>query len=258
MLSLPQIAVVGSRNASRSGSDQAERFAAALAEAGFTVTSGLALGIDAAAHRGALSGGRTLAVLGCGVDVIYPRRNRQLRQRILEGGGALVSELPPGSPPLRQHFPRRNRIISGLSAGVLVVEADLRSGSLITARLAMEQGREVFAMPGSVHNPRSRGCHQLIREGAVLAETLDDIVAPIGGLLGFAAGAGERGDGATTDPTEDGAHAAVLEALGFDPVDFDTLCQRLAMSVPELTTALVELELRGLVEQSGDRFQRCG
>ncbi len=259
ILSLPQLAIVGSRNATSSGTRQAEQFAAALAEAGLVVTSGLALGIDAAAHRGALRSGRTLGVLGCGVDVVYPRRNRDLRQRILEDGGALVSELPPGSAPLRQHFPARNRIISGLAAGVLVVEAAPDSGSLITADFALEQGREVFAVPGSVHNPLSRGCHQLIREGALLTERVADIVDAIGGLLGYMAGDEPR-EPESPGPrgAEEPGQQAVLQALGFDPMDFDTLAARLDLPVPELSAALVALEMQGLVEQTGDRYQRCG
>ncbi|GIX31664.1 MAG: DNA processing protein DprA [Porticoccaceae bacterium] len=182
-LSLPQIAIVGSRRASRFGLAQAERFAAQLAAGGFAITSGLAVGIDAAAHRGALRTGVTVAVLGSGLARIYPRQHRELAEEIVAGGGALVAELPPEAPPLPHHFPRRNRILSGLALGVLVVEAAAQSGSLITARHALEQGREVFAVPGSLHNPLSRGCHRLIREGAVLVECAADLVAELGGLL---------------------------------------------------------------------------
>ncbi len=175
----PHVAIVGSRQATRAGRDTAVRFASALARAGFGVVSGLAYGIDAAAHDGALAAdGLTIAALGTGVDICYPARHRALAERIA-ARGALVSELPPGTPPQRLHFPRRNRIISGLCLGVLVVEASLRSGSLITARLALEQGREVFAVPGPVSSPLSRGCHALIRDGAVLVESADDVLAEL-------------------------------------------------------------------------------
>ena len=179
-LALPQLAIVGSRNPTQIGRDTASQFAKHLAASGLAITSGLALGIDAAAHRGALLGpGRTIAVLGCGLDRIYPRENTELARQIV-ASGALVSDLPTGVPPLKQHFPRRNRIISGLSVGTLVVEAALQSGSLITARLAGEQGREVFAIPGSIHSPLSRGCHRLIRQGAKLVESVDDIFPELG------------------------------------------------------------------------------
>jgi DNA processing protein len=177
-LSLPQLAIVGSRSATLPGRDTAAQFARHVVAAGFAVTSGLALGIDAASHRGALqAGGVTVAVLGCGLDQVYPGANTGLAREIAARGGALVSDLPTGVAPLPQHFPRRNRIISGLSLGTLVVEAALQSGSLITARLAGDQGREVFAVPGSIHNPMARGCHRLIRQGAKLVETADDIFA---------------------------------------------------------------------------------
>jgi DNA processing protein len=167
VLGLPQLAVVGSRSPTPIGRDTAQQFAEHLARSGLAITSGLALGIDAASHRGALrASGRTIAVLGCGLDSIYPRENAPLAADIVASGGALVADLPTGTPPLKHHFPRRNRIISGLSVGTLVVEATLRSGSLITARLAAEQGREVFAIPGSIHSPLSHGCHRLIRQGA--------------------------------------------------------------------------------------------
>jgi DNA processing protein len=175
LLSRPQIAIVGSRNASRAGLDHAWQFAGALTEKNYAVASGLAQGVDGAAHAGALAaGGDTIAVVGTGVDVIYPCSHKALTGQVVERG-VLVSEYPPGTGPKPGHFPRRNRIISGLSRGILVVEAGLRSGSLITARLALEQGREVFAIPGSIHNPLARGCHSLIRQGAKLVETVDDI-----------------------------------------------------------------------------------
>ncbi|WNZ56422.1 DNA-processing protein DprA [Microbulbifer sp. MKSA007] len=183
-LNLPQVAMVGARRATVAGLDNARAFAAELAGSGFAITSGLALGVDAAAHRGALQGaGSTIAVLGSGVDRIYPKHNRSLAEDILSAGGALISELPLGSNAEAKNFPRRNRIISGLSMGVLLVEAAMRSGSLITARLALEQNREVFAIPGSIHNPMARGCHYLIKEGATLVETSADVAGQLGGLL---------------------------------------------------------------------------
>lgn len=250
---LPAIAVVGSRHASGAGVDTARRFAAELAAGGFAVVSGLALGIDAAAHRGALGAGVTVAVLGTGIDRIYPRQHQRLGDEILAAGGALVSEFPPGTPPRPNHFPRRNRIIAGLSLGVLVVEAALRSGSLITARQALDQGREVCAVPGSIHHPLARGCHQLIREGATLVETAADVVAQLGGLLAF--------KGAEAAPVSDrpaiGAEAeAVLGALGHDPVGVDALVARTGLEAPRLTAALVELELTGLVESRGGTWLR--
>lgn len=181
-LERPQLAMVGSRRASPAGLGTAWSFARSLAQGGFAITSGLALGIDGAAHEGALEvGGATVAVLGTGLRRLYPRRHEALARRIVEGGGALVSELPLDSPPLPANFPRRNRIISGLSLGVLVVEASPASGSLITARLAAEQGREVYAIPGSIHHPGARGCHQLIRDGALLVESVGHVLEALRG-----------------------------------------------------------------------------
>ena len=185
LLSMPQLAVVGSRHPSKEGLQNARAFASYLASAGLVVTSGLALGIDAAAHQGALEGGRTIAVLGTGPDRVYPARHHELAHRIVQQGGTLVSEFPPGTAPAAENFPRRNRVISGLALGVLVVEAALRSGSLISARLALEQGREVFAIPGSIHNPLARGCHALIRQGAKFVETGQDIAEELGALVGL-------------------------------------------------------------------------
>jgi DNA processing protein len=183
-LSLPQLAVVGSRNPTPSGRDTAREFAAHLSGCGLTITSGLALGIDTASHHGALAGaGSTIAVCGTGLDIVYPASNAPLALDIA-AAGALISEFPLGTPPLKHNFPRRNRIIAGLALGTLVVEAAVRSGSLITARLAAEQGREVFAIPGSIHNPLARGCHQLIRQGAKLVETAQDILMELGPLGG--------------------------------------------------------------------------
>ena len=251
-LSLPQLAIVGSRRASSGGLNSARAFAAALAASGFAITSGLALGVDGAAHRGALERGKTVAVFGTGIDICYPRQHRNLAQAILDGGGTLVSEFPLGLTPKRENFPQRNRIISGLGLGVLVVEAARGSGSLITARLAMEQGREVFAMPGSVHNPQARGCHWLIREGATLVETVDDIVEHLGGLLAY------KGEEAAPVPpaaaTDD--EVRLLEAMGFDPVSADTLVERTGMAISRLTGILVGLELKGVVENVGGLYLR--
>ena len=184
-LHLPQIAIVGSRRMTRGGENNALQWSRFLANSGFTITSGLALGVDGCAHRGALeaTNGKTVAVMATGIDSIYPQRHRQLAEQILDSGGTLVTEFHPNEKPLPTHFPRRNRIISGLSLGVLVVEAAVKSGSLITARYALEQNREVFAIPGSIHNPQSRGCHLLIKEGAQLVESGDDIIAELGGAM---------------------------------------------------------------------------
>ncbi|MGE3296879.1 MAG: DNA-processing protein DprA [Porticoccaceae bacterium] len=254
-LALPAIAVVGSRNASRAGVEHAARFAAALAGSGFAIASGLALGIDSAAHLGALKTGITLAVVGTGIDRVYPRQHLGLWRDIVAAGGAVVSEFPPGTPPLAGNFPRRNRIISGLSLGVLVVEAALRSGSLITARQALEQGREVFAIPGSINNPLARGCHQLIREGAALVETADDIVAQLGGMLAFKAVEARAEPVAAAFPASPEA-LQVLAAMGHDPADVDLLVARTGLPVAGLTAALVELELAGRVEHRDGHYSR--
>jgi DNA processing protein len=260
-LPLPQLAIVGSRSPSPSGRETATQFAAHLARSGFTITSGLALGIDAAAHRGALqAGGRTVAVLGCGLDGIYPRENTDLAAQIIAQGGALLADLPPGTPPLKQHFPRRNRIISGLSVGTLVVEAALQSGSLITARLAAEQGREVFAIPGSIHNPMSRGCHRLIRQGAKLVESADDIFSELGALLHQLRieSTSEAIDSKTDLPQPlDTDYEILLDALGFESQNVDTLVARSGLKAEEVASMLLILELDGRVEQQpGGRFSR--
>jgi len=260
LLCLPQLAVVGARSASAQGLENAQAFAAELARRGFTITSGLALGIDAAAHRGALSAdGLTIAVCGNGLDRVYPARNRELAHAIA-ARGLLLSEFPVGVPPLPEHFPRRNRIISGLALGVLVVEAARESGSLITARLAGEQGREVFAIPGSIHNPLARGSHALIREGAKLVETVDDILAEVAPQLPAARAAlaggtnpAESEEGSGLDPDQ----AQVLQALGFETVALDHLVGRLGLPVERISAALLTLELAGLVSAGpGDTFTR--
>jgi DNA processing protein len=254
LLKRPQLAVVGARHATPQGNDNAKAFAAELAGRGLVITSGLALGIDGAAHRGALEAkGLTLAVCGNGLDRVYPARHRELAHRIAESG-LLVSEFPPGTPPKPENFPRRNRIISGLALGVLVVEAARESGSLITARLAAEQGREVFAIPGSIHNPMARGCHQLIRDGARLVETVDDILEEIAPQLA-------RISAPVTAPPSaagtDDVRSQLLNALGDEPVPFDALVTRSGLDAAVLNALLLELELSGDVAPAGgDRFMR--
>ncbi|MCG6872446.1 MAG: DNA-processing protein DprA, partial [Gammaproteobacteria bacterium] len=244
-LGAPALAMVGSRNPTPAGTETARAFASYLAGAGLLIVSGLALGIDAAAHSGALAaGGSTIAVLGTGVDRVYPASHHELAHRIA-GSGLLLSELPLGSPPRRQHFPARNRLISGLSLGTLVVEASLRSGSLITARLAGEQGREVFAIPGSIHSPQSRGCHALIRQGAKLVETAADVLeelAPLAAVTPMRAA-----EPARAAPTDEGL-ARLLELMSFDPVNVDTLVERSGLTAAKVCSMLLTLELQGLVE----------
>ena len=259
-LSLPQLAVVGSRNPSPGGADNARQFSAYLARQGFAITSGLALGVDGLAHAGALSvDGVTLAVMGTGIDRIYPVRHKKLAQEILDKGGALISEFPLGTLPQAANFPQRNRIISGLSGGTLVVEAALKSGSLITARYALQQNREVFAIPGSIHNPLARGCHRLIREGATLVETAQDIVQELAAYLGY-----------QYSLLEDSAPVAVrfqalneplsveqqtlLEAIGHDPRSLDSLLEQTQLPVGDLSALLVELQLEGLVEETASGY----
>lgn len=266
-LSLPQVAVVGSRNPTAGGIENAERFARYLAECGFAITSGLALGIDAAAHQGALNaGGKTIAVMGTGIDLIYPSRHRGLAQAILHSGGALVSEFPLGVNSQAANFPQRNRIISGLSGGTLVVEAAVQSGSLITASYALQHDREVFAIPGSIHNPLARGCHQLIRQGATLVETAQDIVDQLAGLISYKRQEVGRAfstlplfDAPQTDavaPVLDANEEALLEALGFDPLPLDLLVERTGADIGSLSAGLITLEIKGLVQQIGACYQR--
>lgn len=248
-----QLAIVGSRNPSPSGLEHAQQFACRLVQAGLAITSGLALGIDAASHQGALQAkGVTIAVLGCGLDRIYPRSHATLARAIVADGGAVVTEFPIGVRPKAEHFPRRNRIVSGLSLGVLVVEATLRSGSLITARLAAEQGREVFAIPGSIHNPLARGCHLLIRQGAKLVETVDDILEELGCLAGAFA---------TTNTTTEVAQGKnslaedcrqLLECLGYESASIDQMAQRSGLSAAAVTSLAIQLELNGLIRRTPD------
>lgn len=274
------VAIVGSRNPTAQGAENARQFGRALRGAGLCIVSGLALGIDAAAHEGALEAGpgpgggaaalpSTIAVVGTGLDRVYPARHRTLAHRIARQG-VVVSEYPLGTPPLAGNFPRRNRLIAALSQGTLVVEAALASGSLVTARLASEQGREVFAIPGSIHAPQSRGCHALIRQGAKLVESAQDVLeelrlpasAAASALEGQAAHGEEdersgRGGDAGRDSIDTGPHAAVLSALGFDPMGLDALGARTGMDAARLQVALLELELHGHVARlPGGLFQR--
>lgn len=250
LLNRAALAVVGSRNATPQGSTSAEAFARELSDGGFTIISGLALGIDAAAHRGGLAGASSsLAVVGTGLDIVYPARNRDLAHQ-LAAQGALVSEFPLGTPALPGNFPRRNRLISGLARGCLIVEAAFRSGSLITARYALEQGREVFAIPGSIHSPLSKGCHQLIKQGAKLVESSNDILEELGAAVRVASATSGKADTSAE-------HVELLSALGFDPVDLDTLCERSGLTPETASAMLLTLELDGTVSRlPGGRFQR--
>jgi len=261
-LVLPQLAVVGSRNPTTGGAATARDFARYLASHGLAICSGLAIGIDTAAHEGALDGGGiTVAVTGTGLDRVYPASNRELAHRIAEDG-ALVSEFPPGTPARPGNFPRRNRIISGLSVGTLVVEAALKSGSLITARLALEQGRELFAIPGSIHNPLARGCHALIREGAKLVETAGHIVEELGAAPGglMIQETGSQKPAAGVDaPMLDEEYAKLLENMGFDPISADGLIERTGFSAEAVSSMLLLLELEGHVSSvPGGLFARTG
>ncbi|MCD9033726.1 DNA-processing protein DprA, partial [Luteimonas sp. Y-2-2-4F] len=265
----PLVAVVGSRRPTAGGRDHARGFSRALAAAGLGIASGLALGVDAAAHEAALdAGAATVAVLGCGPDLAYPRENARLHARI-EAAGALVSEHPPGTPALREHFPTRNRIVAGLALGVLVVEAAYRSGALITARLAAEAGREVFAVPGSIHNPMARGCHRLIRDGAQLVERADEVaaaLAPVAQALGGAlrrrldvpismpgAPPGAPGaDPASADPD----YNRLWQALGHDPTGMDRLVERTGLTTAEVSSMLLLMELDGRVVVEHGRYSR--
>jgi DNA processing protein len=266
----PQIAIVGSRNASAGGEETAFEFARYLGHCGLSITSGLALGIDAAAHRGALSAAaRSIAVLGTGADAVYPSRHGGLATEIA-AAGALVSEFPPGTPPRRANFPQRNRIISGLSVGVLVVEAGTQSGALVTAGFARDQGREVFAIPGSIHNPLAKGCHRLIRQGAKLVESAADVLEELPELLsvgradkaqhaGIAATRAGRDDAAAQAAAEDPEYRRLLDAMGWDTVDTDTAARRSGLTAAEVSSMLLILELQGKVDAlAGGRYMRHG
>ena len=269
LLWLPAVAVVGSRGASAGGCDNARRFSATLCRAGVAITSGLAAGIDASAHQAALAtpAGITLAVLGTGPDLAYPRRHADLRERIA-AQGAVVSEHPPGTAARTWHFPARNRIIAGLSLGTLVVEVALRSGALITARLAAEAGREVFAIPGSIHQPQARGCHRLIREGAALVEAPDEVlagIAPLATRLALALGPpeGDRtapvqvpdGPGMTAPPVP-ADHHRLWKALGHDPTPMDVLVERTGLTPAGLSSMLLAMELDGRIVVEHGRYAR--
>jgi DNA processing protein len=259
LLAAPMLAVVGSRNATQQGKANAEVFSHALSCAGLTIVSGLALGIDAAAHQGALGGvGSTVAVIGTGADTVYPARNHALAHRIA-AEGCIVSEYALGTPPLASNFPRRNRIISGLAAGVLVVEAAAHSGSLITAQLAAAQGRDVFAIPGSIHSALSKGCHQLIQEGAKLVESAADVLGELRISPLAAMGWAHAPAAPPAAPAAGASRAghAVLEAMAHEPVDADTLALLCASAPGQLSLVLLELELAGKVERlPGGLFQR--
>jgi len=251
LLSHASLAIVGSRNATPGGIRDAEAFAHALSDAGLTIVSGLALGIDGAAHRGGLRGASSsVAVVGTGLDRVYPSRHQDLAQRLIEQG-VVVSEFPIGTPPLAANFPRRNRVLSGLARGCLVVEAAQRSGSLITARLALEQGRDVFAIPGSIHSPLSKGCHWLIQQGAKLVETAQDILDELGIDRTPTSRATPVRESLPPDDT------ALLHAMGFEPVDLDTICERARCSPETAAARMLSLELHGYVSRlPGGLYQR--
>lgn len=293
LLNDPQLAMVGSRNASKQGADTAFQFAKHLSTAGITITSGLALGIDGASHEGALEGcASTVAVMATGIDRVYPAKNQGLAGRILDEGGVLITEFPLGSRSSAHHFPQRNRIIAGLSLGTLVVESALKSGSLITARLTQEMNREVFAIPGSIHNPMAKGCHQLIKQGAKLVETASDIIEEIAPSLLNAmhtepsslilAATGEDAASMSTEANDisvhaqrlkqgseggtqahgltgiDADHAHLLNAMGYDAVTIDELVEQTHFSAAEVASMLLIMELEGQVNsEAGGRYQRC-
>ena len=263
----PTVAVVGSRSPTPGGRENAQRFARALASTGIVIASGMARGIDAAAHEATLAapGGATVAVVGTGTDLAYPPHHDDLRQRIATRG-AVVSEHPPGTPALRSHFPARNRILAGLALGTLVVEAAERSGALITARLAAEAGREVFAVPGSIHNPMARGCHRLIRDGAALVESAEDVIGALAPLAADLANALRERLGETEwgPPAGTGSAPRTLapdyqrlwDALGHDPTGMDQLVSRTGLTAAELSSMLLVMELDGLVTAEHGRYQR--
>lgn len=252
LLNAPAFAIVGSRNATPQGESNAQAFAAALSNAGLAIISGLALGIDAAAHRGGMrEQGSTIAVIGTGIDRIYPARNQDLAREIA-AQGVIISEFPLGTPALKENFPRRNRLISGLAQGCLVVEAAERSGSLITARLAGEQGRDVFAIPGSIHSPLSKGCHKLIKQGAKLVDDARDILEELG------YGVTSPGKPAAT-PRQSTDETRLLDCLGYDSCDVDTLAMRSGLTAERLYAILLQMELDGQIASlPGGRFQRIG
>ena len=255
LLHADSMAVVGSRNPTPQGTENARAFASHLSRAGLTIVSGLALGIDAAAHAGGLDGrGSTIAVVGTGLDRVYPRQNRELAHRIAIEG-LVISEFPLGTSPRSENFPVRNRIIAGMTRGTLIVEAALQSGSLITARMALEAGRDVFAIPGSIHSPQARGCHALIKQGAKLVDRAEDVLEELTPGLGTMVRRDEHTE--ASDGAAGAKDAVLLEALGFDPVTLDGLIARTGRSAADLQAHLLDLELAGrVVRLPGQRFQR--
>jgi DNA processing protein len=255
LLSKVSVAVVGSRNATTQGNINAKQFSSSLSQSGITIVSGLALGIDAAAHQGGLEGaGSTVAIIGTGIDIIYPARNQELAHKIA-AQGCIVSEYPLGTPSIATNFPRRNRLISGLAQGVLVIEAAAQSGSLITARMATEQGREVFAIPGSIHSPLAKGCHQLIKQGAKLVETAQDILEEL--QLGGTATSSISVHATAINEEKSSSDSNLLAEMGYEAIHPDELALRCKMNSAELTAELVILELDGHVEiLAGGMYRR--
>lgn len=254
LLQFPQIAIVGSRHATAGGLDNARQFAKTLALQGITVSSGLAQGIDGAAHLGALAAnGKTIAVMGTGPDRIYPKSHFKLAHEVVAQGGSLVTEFLPGTPPLAPNFPRRNRIISGLSLGVLVIEAALQSGSLITARLALEQGRNVWALPGSIHNVQAKGCHVLIRDGAKLVDDINHILEDVEPLIGVI-------QSTIANPTAavhfEGTAAQIIDALAWEKRDIDWIIDATGLGAGQVMSTLMELELDGHIANSNGQYER--
>lgn len=257
-LHLPSLAIVGSRNPTSGGRQNAYEFAKHLGQSGFCIVSGLAQGIDTAAHEGALEGGaKTVAFLGHGIDQVYPAANRALAKRIASQG-AICTEFTLGSEPRREHFPQRNRLISGLCLGTLVVEAATRSGSLITARLAAEQGREIFAIPGSIHNPMSRGCHQLIRQGAKLVEDAADIISELGPLVQHLLQTPVESSTSPASATDDDVeYELLLRTMEFDPLSADQLAAQCGLTIDQVSSMLLILELEGKIQaHAGGRYSK--
>ncbi|MFT6255276.1 MAG: DNA processing protein, partial [Granulosicoccus sp.] len=261
-LQLPQLAIVGSRNATHQGLSNSRLFAGHLASNGFTITSGLALGIDSAAHQAVIDInkndafiGKTIGVMATGIDAVYPKQNRKVADAIVHAGGALVTEFTPGTQPKAGHFPRRNRIISGLSLGVLVVEAAIKSGSLITAKYALEQGREVYSIPGSIHSPQSKGCHQLIKQGACLVESSRDIIENLGGMIAHCT---QRIKTTSNEPHElndlrpppSQTEQLLLDHVGFSASSIDQLIQSTQLPSSDVSHHLLNLEINGWVKRS--------
>lgn len=263
-LCLPQLAMVGSRHATHSGLENTRLFASHLCQHGFIITSGLALGIDSAAHQATLNQkGKTIAVMATGIDAVYPKRHQYLADQMIAEGSTLITEFHPSTPPKADHFPRRNRIISGLSLGVIVVEAAIKSGSLITAHYALEQGREVFAIPSSIHNPQSKGCHQLIKQGATLVESSQDIVEHLQGGLGHIASMSAQykpSPSTTTDPiitqSLTNNEKLIMAHIGFEPTSIDQLIQSSQLSIQSISASLSHLEVNGLIKQSDWGYER--